>query len=559
MDLLRGAGQYLGLVSRQDVADSREQDAPLMATTPGSWGDFAGTVNALAPTALIPGANTLAGAAAIGAGSGALMPSTSNKETLSNVGFGALASPGGILFGRTLGALYQGTKAAVEPLFAGGQDRIAARTLQAFAGSPQDAAAAAARLSSPPAVLPGVQPTTAELAQNPGLSQLERSLRNNPEYMTALTNRTQANRSAMTSALGDIAGNDADRALEEQTRSALTAPLYRAAGDAQATSDDTLQSLLARPSLQSAWARARQLAAERGEALVEGKDIPAQTVGSPILDDSGDPFSQVIPAQSATYSGRAIQYLKMSLNDMLDQGEQRGMGAHELGALKSTRAALGNWIGDNVPALSAADRSFDMLSENLNQMDIGRALSNRLQPALADFGNDTRLNANSFANAARNGDQLAATATGKPNATLNDVLSLDQLRTVVQVGQQLARRANADELGRAVGSNTAQNLVSQNILRQLLGPLGLPRSAMERVAASSLGQSALRPLQFVGKIGEERLMGRLAAAALDPGFAGNLLARPTNSGSARALWQGQRLLNPPVLALRQSLTDPSQQ
>jgi hypothetical protein len=132
-------------------------------------------------------------------------------------------------------------------------------------------------------------------------------------------------------------------------------------------------------------------------------------------------------------------------------------------------------------------------------MEVGQALTNKLLPALSDFGNNTRLNANSFAGAVRNGDTLAAQVTGQKNATLADTLSADQLRTVMQVGEQLARRANADELGRAVGSNTGQNLISQNILRQVLGPLGLPQSMTERAASSALGQSVLRPVQWLAK------------------------------------------------------------
>ena len=87
--------------------------------------------------------------------------------------------------------------------------------------------------------------------------------------------------------------------------------------------------------MQSAWQRAQQLASERGDSLVSGTDIPEHIVNSSILDDAGKAFSTTQAAQTAQYSGKAIQYLKMSLNDMVNQGEQRGMGAHELGAMKS--------------------------------------------------------------------------------------------------------------------------------------------------------------------------------------------------------------------------------
>lgn len=518
-DIGRGAGQWVGAVSRQDVADARARDAALMKTKAGLGGDIVGTGVDLLPAALIPGAGALGGAAAIGAGTGLLMPSTSTGETLGNVGLGAAAGPAGVLLGRGIGAVYQGAKAALEPLFQGGQQRIAARTLQSFAGGPQAAQQAAANLAHPPQVLPGVQPTTAELANNAGLAQLERTLRNNPEALTAMTARNQANRAAMTGAVNQIAGTDADIAAAQGARASAAEPLYTAARNATVPADADLGRLLARPSVQAAWSRAEQLAAERGESLV------------------GENANDI--------RGRTLQYLKMALQDTTNAGPQRGMGAHELNATRSTLNDLQSWITRNVQALRVADQAYAASSVPINRMQIGQELSNRLQPALADFGNNSRLNANSFANALRNGDQLAANVTGNTRATLAGTMAPEQQRTLTQVGEQLARRANADELGRAAGSNTAQNLASQNVLRQFLGPLGLPQSLGERVAQSTLGQTLLRPLQFAAQTGETRILQQLANASLNPHEAARLLQLAQhNPRIAQMIWARQGLLGP---------------
>lgn len=94
-DLGRGAKQMVGMVSRDDVAEARRLDAPLMSTTAGKVGNFAGYAGALIPTALIPGANTLAGAGMIGATAGALQPSVSTGETLANIGLGGAGGMAG--------------------------------------------------------------------------------------------------------------------------------------------------------------------------------------------------------------------------------------------------------------------------------------------------------------------------------------------------------------------------------------------------------------------------------------------------------------------------------
>lgn len=94
-DLGRGAGQWLGLVDRTDVEESRKLDAPLMKTGAGITGNIAGNVAMLAPTALIPGANTYVGASTIGAVTGAMQPSTSTGETLTNIGLGGAGGAAG--------------------------------------------------------------------------------------------------------------------------------------------------------------------------------------------------------------------------------------------------------------------------------------------------------------------------------------------------------------------------------------------------------------------------------------------------------------------------------
>jgi hypothetical protein len=94
-DLGRGAGQLVGAVSREDVKEARKLDAPLMDTTAGKVGNFAGNVAIMAPAAAIPGANTVAGAGVVGAGMGLLAPSESTKETLTNIALGGAGGAAG--------------------------------------------------------------------------------------------------------------------------------------------------------------------------------------------------------------------------------------------------------------------------------------------------------------------------------------------------------------------------------------------------------------------------------------------------------------------------------
>lgn len=517
-NLAQGIGQRVGLVSDADVAESRKYDAPLLNTGAGKAGSVTGTVATLAPTAMIPGANTMLGAGAIGAGTGFAQPSLSTGETLSNVGWGGAAGPAGLLAGRAIGVGYNALKSTVQPFFNAGQDAIAARTLQTFAGGQDATQNALNNIMLSPKVLPGVQPTTAELANNAGLSQLERQLSINPDTLQQMTSRTQANASAMKNALSNIAGTPAEMDQAVAARAAITKPLYEAAGQATVTPDPALNNLLQRPSMQSAMTRASNLAAERGDTMGATPGIGAQV-----------------------FNGKNIQYLKMALSDMANSGPQIGMGAHEVGAVKGTLGALKDWTAANVPELSAADAAYSSASEPINRMQVGQALSDKLNPALADFGNVPRLNANSYAQAVRNGDSIAADVTGNKAATLASTLSPQQLQTINQIGEQLARRATATDLGRGVGSNTAQNLVSQNMLRQVLGPMGLPESWGEGVAKNTLAQTLMRPMQFVAQAGEGKVLDKLSNAALNPVEAQRLMQMNIDPNVAKLIWARQGL------------------
>lgn len=109
-DVGRGVGQMVGLVDRDDVRESRARDAALMNTGAGAAGNFAGNVAMLAPTAMIPGANTVAGAGVIGAAAGLAQPSTSTKETLTNLALGGAGGAAGQAVANRLPGVVQAWK-----------------------------------------------------------------------------------------------------------------------------------------------------------------------------------------------------------------------------------------------------------------------------------------------------------------------------------------------------------------------------------------------------------------------------------------------------------------
>lgn len=496
-DVGRGLGQMVGLVDRQDVAESRKRDAALMDTTAGKVGNIGGNVAALAPTAFIPGAATLAGAAAIGGGIGLTAPSASTEETLKNTGFGAALGPASVLVGRGLGAAARGGKSLLEPFTKKGQDAIAARTLQQFADDP---AQAAARLRGATELVPGSRPTMAQAADDAGLAQLERVIGNNPETGGILAAHKAAQRTARLNAVQDIAGtDDFYNGIKDGIRQFAKEDYAKAIAEgfdpaALTKHGDRLASVLGRPSIKSAQSTAKRLAEESGEQLTDAGSV------------------------------KGLDYLVKALDNKISIASNPGssIGKADLRALVGTKEELLNILDDVAPAYKAARSNFAAMSKQKNSMDVARDLLGRMESPLGRYGADTREMKNAYARALEQSTESVKKQIGM-NVPMSKVMNQKDIRTLDSVARDMGRAAKADDLGRAVGSNTAQNLAAQNLLRRTLGPTGLPQSWAE----SNVLQAFLSPYTGVAKLaGSERaVLDRILKAALDPADAGGLLMR----------------------------------
>lgn len=98
----------LGLPTQSDIDSARRIDQDLMSTTGGKVGNIIGQGALIAPTSLIPGANTYAGASAIGGLAGLLQPTSQDESRLDNVWHGVLGGLGGQLLGNTVASALGG-------------------------------------------------------------------------------------------------------------------------------------------------------------------------------------------------------------------------------------------------------------------------------------------------------------------------------------------------------------------------------------------------------------------------------------------------------------------
>lgn len=499
-------GSYVGIGDKDaiqaDINASKQRDAALMATGGGMTGNVLGqAVIAIAPGGLLARTGglaakagqawmlpqTLGGAAGVGAMQGFVQPTADGESRGLNASIGAA---GGAL-APAVGTLYRSGKALAEPFFAGGQEKIAGRALQRFATDPAsiDAAAGARQL------VPGSMPTLAEATGDTGLAQLQRSLRNQPDANALITERMTANNAARADALRGIAGDPGQRDFFAASRGAAAKDLYGQAFKQTPTLTPWVKGqitqLQQRPSFQQAWPAAQKLAQEEGLKL--------------------DPSNVV----------QVSHYTKMALDDLISQASASGSGAHAK-ALTGTRDKLVSLMEskDFAPAYREARTTYSEMSKPINQMDVGQALYEKLMPALSDFGPAGRINAATYAQALRNGDQLAKTATGWKGARIDNILTPEQMQSATGVAQDLARQTGAAERGMAKGSPTSQNIIGNDILQQALKGTGVPRALIDSgLAETTLGRAG----SFAYKPMEQKIMGLLGNAALDPKEAKRLL------------------------------------
>lgn len=513
-DLGQGVGQLVGLTSRDDVEESRRLDADLMKTTAGKVGDFAGNVATTVPLAFVPGANTVKGASLIGSLTGLMQPSTSTQETATNAGLGGVIGGGSVMAGRGLAAAYQGATGLLRPLTGKGQSDIAAEVLQASATDPAKAAAQAA-LAKP--FVKGSNPTMGQLGDD-GLAQLERTLFNKPESQGPLSRAYSQQKVARQAAISDVAGTPGYLDSLKEGRATFAREDYkaaRAAGlDAEMASalQPQIDSLMRRPTMVKLAEDAKLMAADRDIALTE--------IGS--VD--------------------GMHWMKKALDRKITAATNPASPTHEnLDALVAMKGDLMATLEQVSPLYKTANDNFAKSSKQINAMEVAKDLQNRLYKN-AEWGSGKEMG-NTYQTELSKSLESIKKQTGM-NKTLNDVMPMKDIATLEGIAKDLARKEAGQNNGRAVASNTVQNLMGQNLIDRIAGPLGAPQSFSQNVISNTLS----RPYNFVMQSAEPKILGLLSESLADPKKAAELLSlvkQPSKMG--RLATNSEKYLSVPGL------------
>jgi len=475
----RGAAQLVGAgPSQAEMADINQRDKPLMSTGAGFAGNVAGNIAAMAPLALVPGANTVGGAATLGAVMAGVQPGAP-LEKLGNMALGFGLGGGMQAAAQNPVGIYEAGKAAVKAPFKvgrallntateGGREKILSRVLQRAAGP--NAARARANMQNPPEFVPGSYPTAGEASGSAGIASLQRAAAaTDPEAYFA---RAAAQNEARVAALQNVAGTHGEREFAKAARAATADDLYdlaRKSGlDLSLLSParrGEITKLMRTPAIRDAVKEARTLAANEMQKV-------------------GDPAGSV----------RGLDYLQRALADKISRAT-----GNEQRILVGLRDRLLTTIDTLSPEFQTARTTFAQMSKPVTEMEIAQAIADKaIRPI------DQTIMPSQLAKALR--DQTAQSVTGMRNATLESTMTpqkLQELRNVLADVQRSSFLANA---GRGPGSDTVQKLAMTNMMQESGLPMGVIRGTPGLQWASKL--------LFEGA--DDAMRAKLAQALLDP-------------------------------------------
>jgi hypothetical protein len=431
-------------------------------------------------------AQQVAAAGAAGAAGGTLRESgASPGAQMGGAMLAGMVAPGGPKLPLTQRVM-AAPAAVVQPFTQAGREVIVGNVLNRMATNPE---LAQQRLANAVPLVPGVRPTTAGAAYDPGLAGLETPLRSATFDPTNLFGaRISSNQEALLNAYRRLSGQPGSIPYAETKRSAITGPMREEAFGAVTVQPEIFQS---------------------GIGLVVNRAV--QNVLDSPVGVRQDVESAMNWATSRIAKARNPQELYEVRKDLAAAAQ--GKYNQENPSLRLAKGQLSDVIGSIDDVIEAAAPGYVAYMAKYKKMSSPIDQMRLLQ------------------------DIEAKVATGQPNISGNPVLAAGPLR------RQLAARA--DELGtelspaaqrrldaiiteinrgmastapgvKAPGSNTFQNMSMGNMIGKVFS---------ESMADNTTLRTMTRPLDWLYKLPDNQIQQLLVEAMLDPQTAAVLMSK----------------------------------
>ncbi len=440
------------------------------------------------------------GNAAIRLGGGAVNgAATAGAINPSDAGTGALIGAAIPAAAKVAGSIGNGIYNAVKPVtnpsgYAAGQvaDKLG-----------PDVQSVIDKLRNSPELVQGSLPTSAQVSQNPVMTQMEKALGNVPDAKTLFAQRELSNNNARWQALRDVAGQpgqlDGAIAARGKTASDLYGKAFKNGPDMSAITPEIqgqVTDLLQRPAMISAMKDAKSLAANEGIELTNETSV------------------------------QGLHYAKMALDDQIGSAVRTGNN-NLVRVLTTTKTKLLNVMDSLSPEYAAARAQYATMSGPINTMEAGNSIGTKLSQGALDSGGNPIITLPGY---------KGAFAQAAKNAEFG--ISPEGAQKLSGIGADLQRSSISNSI-KSPGSDTAYNLNANGWLaKALYGDNFQGAGKLTQAAAAGVGS-------FIPGVGT--LGGWLGAKSLGGGVGTKL-----NSQLAEMLLNPEKLGNALTALQRQS-------
>jgi hypothetical protein len=388
--------------------------------------------------------------------------------------------------------------AVVDPLTASGKQVILGNLLKTAAGSKAKDVYDNLVVSSQKEVphsgnTEGYQRSTAEVANNSGITSLEKAIVNKLD--SGMAEYSASQRQLLADKLKSIAKTPEERAAVKQAIQEKAKVLYEGPKNAVVKADDVLNDLMSRDAMKPALSQAQKIASNKGESLQMTPAVTGGEVKTGLLDASGNPIVKTVESQPATYTGKTLQTIDKGLKEHIGSGVP-GSGGIPTGELRQSALgvadALKAWMAKNLPGYADANAAYTKMMPELNTMNVADYLYKKLTPSSAEYvqkdADPAKMFNENYTKALQ--DPLTPkNATGWTGATMENSVTPEALATFENIAKDASHRNAINAMAQTSGSDTAKNLMTNNMIRQA----GLPGWATDFPLIS-------KPLDFYNKL-----------------------------------------------------------